>query len=50
MKTNNFWSILVMLVLSVTVMFFTSCSSDDDEDGNKDVNVQDDSIGESVPL
>ena len=40
MKTNNFWSILVMLVLSVTVMFFTSCSSDDDEDGNKDVNVQ----------
>ena len=40
MKTKNFWSILVMLVLSVTVMFFTSCSSDDDEDGNKDVNVQ----------
>ena len=40
MKTNNFWSILVMLVLSVTVMFFTSCSGDDDEDGNKDVNVQ----------
>ncbi len=40
MKTNNFWSILVMLVLSVTVMFFTSCSSDNDEDGNKDVNVQ----------
>ena len=40
MKTNNFWSSLVMLVLSVTVMFFTSCSSDDDEDGNKDVNVQ----------
>ena len=40
MKTNKFWSILVMLVLSVTVMFFTSCSSDDDEDGNKDVNVQ----------
>ena len=40
MKTNNFWGILVMLVLSVTVMFFTSCSSDDDEDGNKDVNVQ----------
>lgn len=40
MKTNNFWSILVMLVLSVTVMFFTSCSSDDNEDGNKDVNVQ----------
>lgn len=40
MKTNNFWSILVMLVLSVTIMFFTSCSSDDDEDGNKDVNVQ----------
>ena len=29
-----------MLVLSVTVMIFTSCSSDDDEDGNKDVNVQ----------
>ena len=40
MKTNNFWSILVMLVLSVTVMFFTSCSSDDNEDGNEDVNVQ----------
>ena len=40
MKTNNFWSILVMLVVSVTAMFFTSCSSDDDEDGNKDVNVQ----------
>ena len=40
MKTNNFWSILVMLVLSVTVLVFTSCSSDDDEDGNKDVNVQ----------
>ena len=40
MKTNNFWSILVMLVLSVTVMFFTSCLRGDDEDGNKDVNVQ----------
>ena len=40
MKTNKFWSILVMLVVSVTAMVFTSCSSDDDEDGNKDVNVQ----------
>lgn len=40
MKANKFWSILVMLVVSVTVMFFTSCSSDDDGDGNKDINVQ----------
>ena len=30
MKTNKFWSILVMLVVSVTAMVFTSCSSDDD--------------------
>ena len=29
-----------MLVVSVTVMFFTSCSSDDDGDGSKDINVQ----------
>ena len=35
MKTNKIWSIIAMLVVSVTVMFFTSCSSDDD-----DVNVQ----------
>lgn len=38
MKTNKIWSILAMLVVSVTVMFFTSCSSDDD--GSKDINVQ----------
>ena len=29
-----------MLVVSVTAVFFTSCSSDDDEDGSKDFNVQ----------
>ena len=29
-----------MLVMSVTVMFFMSCSSDDDGDGSKDINVQ----------
>ena len=29
-----------MLVVSVTAVFFTSCSSDDDEDGSKDINVQ----------
>ena len=40
MKTNKIWSILAMLVVSVTVMFFTSCSSDDDGDGSKDINVQ----------
>lgn len=42
MKTNKFWSILVMLVVSVTAMFFTSCSSsDDDNDNNSQViNVQ----------
>ncbi len=40
MKTNKIWSILAMLVMSVTVMFFTSCSSDDDGDGSKDINVQ----------
>ena len=40
MKTNKIWSILVMLVVSVTAMFFTSCSSDDDRDGIKDINVQ----------
>ena len=38
MKTNKIWSILAMLVVSVTAMFFTSCSSDDD--GDKDVQVQ----------
>ena len=40
MKTNKIWSILAMLVVSVTAVFFTSCSSDDDEDGSKDFNVQ----------
>lgn len=41
MKTNKFWSILVMLVVSVTAMVFTSCSSDDDgEGGSKDINAQ----------
>lgn len=40
MKPNKFFSILIMLVVSVTVMFFTSCSSDDDGDGSKDINVQ----------
>lgn len=38
MKTNKILSILTMLVVSVTVMLFTSCSSD--EDGSKDINVQ----------
>lgn len=38
MKTNKILSILAMLVVSVTVVFFTSCSSDDD--GSKDINVQ----------
>ena len=38
MKTNKILSILAMLVVSVTVVFFTSCSSDDD--GDKDVQVQ----------
>ncbi len=39
MKANNkIWSILTMLVLSVTAMFFMSCSSDDD--GSKDINIQ----------
>ena len=40
MKTNKILSILAMLVVSVTVVFFTSCSSDDDGDGSKDINVQ----------
>lgn len=40
MKINKILSILTMLVVSVTVMLFTSCSSDDDEDGSKDINVQ----------
>ena len=40
MKTNKILNILAMLVVSVTVMFFTSCSSDDDGDGSKDINVQ----------
>ena len=38
MKTNKILSMLAMLVVSLTVMFFTSCSSDDD--GDKDVQVQ----------
>ena len=40
MKINKILSILTMLVVSVTVMLFTSCSSDDDGDGSKDINVQ----------
>ena len=40
MKTNKFWSILVMLVVSVTAMVFTSCSSDDDGDGSNGFNAQ----------
>ena len=40
MKTNKIWSILAMLVVSVSVILFTSCSSDDDGDGSKDINVQ----------
>ena len=40
MKTNKIWSILAMLVVSVTVMIFTSCSSDDDGNVSKDINVQ----------
>lgn len=40
MKANKIWSILAMLVVSVTMMFFTACSSDDDGDGSKDINVQ----------
>ena len=40
MKTNKIWSILAMLVVSVTAMFFTACSNDDDGDGSKDINVQ----------
>lgn len=40
MKTNKILSILAMLVVSVSVVLFTSCSSDDDGDGSKDINVQ----------
>ena len=40
MKANKIRSILVMLVVSVTAIVFTSCSSDDDGDGSKDINVQ----------
>ena len=40
MKTIKILSILILLVVSVTAVFFTSCSSDDDEDGSKDINVQ----------
>lgn len=40
MKTNKIWSILGMLVVSVSVMLLTSCISDDDGDGSKDINVQ----------
>ena len=39
MKTNKFWSILVMLVVSVTAMFFTSCSSSDDDNNSQVINV-----------
>ena len=38
MKTNKIWGILAMLVVSVTAAFFMSCSSDDDD--SKDINVQ----------
>ena len=40
MKTNKILNILAMLVVSVSVILFTSCSSDDDGDGSKDINVQ----------
>ena len=40
MKTASILNILAMLVVSVTVMLFTSCSSDDDGNGSKDINVQ----------
>lgn len=40
MKANKFWSILVMLVVSVTAMVFTSCSNDDDGDGSNGINAQ----------
>lgn len=40
MKTKKILSILAMLVVSVTVMLFTSCSSDDDGDSSKDINLQ----------
>ena len=39
MKTNKIWSILAMLVVSATVMIFTSCGSDDDEESGK-INVK----------
>ena len=40
MKTNKIWSILAILVVSVTAMLFTSCSSDDDGDNTSSNNVQ----------
>lgn len=40
MKTNKIWSILAILVVSVTAMLFTSCSSDDDGDNTSNTNVQ----------
>ncbi len=40
MKTNKIWSILAILVVSVTAMLFTSCSSDDDGDNTSNNNVQ----------
>ena len=40
MKANKIWGILVMLVVLVTAVVFTSCSSDDDGDGSKDFNAQ----------
>ncbi len=39
MRTNKIWSILVVLVVAVTAMAFTSCGSDDG-DGDKNINVQ----------
>lgn len=40
MKTNRIWSIIVMLVVSVTAIIFTSCGSDDDGEGGKEINVK----------
>ena len=40
MKANKFWSILVMLVVSVTAMVLTSCSRDDDGDGSNGIHAQ----------
>ena len=48
MKTASILNILAMLVVSVTVMLFTSCSSDDDGNGSKDINVQESITGYMV--